>query len=157
LYAAIDDELIVQIDGAEGSQRRTLVVSAITRLKQWCDHPAHYFCDGSPLLRDGEHRSGKHDLVDDLLQTAFEERQKALLFTQFTTFGHLLVPYWQQKFAEFGIDIPFLHGGVSKRDRDQMVSEFQQHRDRPGLMLLSLRAGGTGLTLTAANHVVHLD
>ena len=157
LYEAIVDELMVQIDGAEESQRRTLVVSAITRLKQVCNHPAHYLGDGSPLLRDGEHRSGKLELVDYLLQTAFEEGQKALLFTQFTTFGHLLVPYWQQKFAEFGIDIPFLHGGVSKRDRDQMVSEFQQHRDRPGLMLLSLRAGGTGLTLTAANHVVHLD
>ena len=157
LYEAIVDELMVQIDGAEENQRRTLVVSAITRLKQVCNHPAHYLGDGSPLLREGEHRSGKLELVDDLLQTAFEEGQKALLFTQFTTFGHLLVPYWQEKFAEFGIDIPFLHGGVSKRDRDQMVSEFQQHRDRPGLMLLSLRAGGTGLTLTAANHVVHLD
>ncbi|ATG50272.1 ATP-dependent helicase [Brachybacterium vulturis] len=157
LYEAIVNELMVAIDGAEENQRRTLVVSAITRLKQVCNHPAHYLGDGSPLVRDGEHRSGKLELVDDLLQTAFEEGQKALLFTQFTAFGHLLVPYWQERFAEFGIDVPFLHGGVSKHDRDQMVSEFQQHRDRPGLMLLSLRAGGTGLTLTAANHVVHLD
>ncbi|WP_394216156.1 DEAD/DEAH box helicase [Brachybacterium vulturis] len=157
LYEAIVNELRVAIDGAEQNQRRTLVVSAITRLKQVCNHPAHYLGDGSPLVRDGEHRSGKLELVDDLLQTAFEEGQKALLFTQFTTFGHLLVPYWQERFGEFGIDVPFLHGGVSKHDRDQMVSEFQQHRDRPGLMLLSLRAGGTGLTLTAANHVVHLD
>ncbi|ATG56051.1 ATP-dependent helicase [Brachybacterium ginsengisoli] len=157
LYEAIVDELMVQIDGADEKQRRTLVVSAITRLKQVCNHPAHYLGDGSPLVRDGEHRSGKLELVDDLLQTAFEEGQKALLFTQFTTFGHLLVPYWTERFAEFGIDVPFLHGGVSKRDRDQMVAEFQEHRDRPGLMLLSLRAGGTGLTLTAANHVVHLD
>ncbi|MDN5900279.1 MAG: DEAD/DEAH box helicase [Brachybacterium sp.] len=157
LYEAIVNELMVQIDGAEDAQRRTLVVSAITRLKQVCNHPAHYLGDGSALVRGGEHRSGKLELVDDLLQTAFEEGQKALLFTQFTTFGHLLVPYWQEKFSEFGIDVPFLHGGVSKHDRDQMVAEFQQHRDRPGLMLLSLRAGGTGLTLTAANHVVHLD
>ena len=157
LYEAIVNELMAQIDGAEQNQRRTLVVSAITRLKQVCNHPAHYLGDGSQLVRDGEHRSGKLELVDDLLQTAFEEGQKVLLFTQFTTFGHLLVPYWQEKFSEFGIDVPFLHGGVSKHDRDQMVAEFQQHRDRPGLMLLSLRAGGTGLTLTAANHVVHLD
>jgi len=157
LYEAIVDELMAQIDGADEKQRRTLVVSAITRLKQVCNHPAHYLGDGSPLVREGEHRSGKLELVDDLLQTAFEEGQKALLFTQFTTFGHLLVPYWQEKFSEFGIDIPFLHGGVTKRDRDQMVAEFQEQRDRPGLMLLSLRAGGTGLTLTAANHVVHLD
>ena len=157
LYEAIVEELMTQIDGADEKNRRTLVVSAITRLKQVCNHPAHYLGDGSALVREGEHRSGKLELVDDLLQTAFEKGHKALLFTQFTTFGHLLVPYWRERFAEFGIDVPFLHGGVSKRDRDQMVAEFQQHRDRPGLMLLSLRAGGTGLTLTAANHVVHLD
>jgi hypothetical protein len=158
LYEAIVNELMVQLDGAEQAARRTLVVSAITRLKQVCNHPAHYLGDGSPLVRDGEHRSGKLELVDDLLAAAFEKGEKALLFTQFTTFGHLLVPYWTERFAELGIDsVPFLHGGVPKRDRDRMVAEFQQQRDRPGMMLLSLRAGGTGLTLTAANHVVHLD
>ena len=158
LYEAIVNELMVQLDGAEQNKRRTLVVSAITRLKQVCNHPAHYLGDGSPLVRGGEHRSGKLELVDDLLTSAFEKGEKALLFTQFTTFGHLLVPYWTERFAELGIDsVPFLHGGVAKRDRDQMVAEFQEQRDRPGLMLLSLRAGGTGLTLTAANHVVHLD
>src|SRR5699024_8600477 len=150
LYEAIVQDLMVQIDGAEEKMRRTLVVSAITRLKQVCNHPAHYLGDGSPLVRDGEHRSGKLEMVDDLLCAAFEKGQKALLFTQFTTFGQLLVPYWQERFADLGVtSVPFLHGGVSKRDRDQMVAEFQEDRDRPGLMLLSLRAGGTGLTLTA--------
>ena len=158
LYEAIVQDLMVQIDGAEEKTRRTMVVSAITRLKQVCNHPAHYLGDGSALVREGEHRSGKLEMVDDLLGAAFEEGQKALLFTQFTTFGQLLVPYWQERFADLGVtSVPFLHGGVSKRDRDQMVAEFQEDRDRPGLMLLSLRAGGTGLTLTAANHVVHLD
>lgn len=158
LYEAIVNELMAQLDGAEQAQRRTLVVSAITRLKQVCNHPAHYLGDGSPLVRDGQHRSGKLELVDDLLASAFARGEKVLLFTQFTTFGHLLVPYWAERFAELGVDsVPFLHGGVAKRDRDAMVAEFQQQRDRPGMMLLSLRAGGTGLTLTAANHVVHLD
>ena len=158
LYEAIVQELMTQIDGADEKARRTLVVSAITRLKQVCNHPAHYLGDGSALVRDGQHRSGKLELVDDLLESALAEGQKALLFTQFTAFGQLLVPYWQERFAELGVtSVPFLHGGVTQRDREQMVAEFQQHRDRPGLMLLSLRAGGTGLTLTAANHVVHLD
>ncbi|WP_114853330.1 DEAD/DEAH box helicase [Brachybacterium sp. YJGR34] len=157
LYEAIVEELKGQLAEADRSARRTLVVSAITRLKQVCNHPAHYLGDGSPLVREGQHRSGKLELVDDLLETAFAEGQKALLFTQFTAFGRLLVPYWEEKFASLGLSVPFLHGGVSKHDRDQMVAEFQEHRDRPGLMLLSLRAGGTGLTLTAANHVVHLD
>lgn len=119
-----------------------------------CNHPAHYLGDGSAMLKEGRHRSGKLELVDDLLETAFADGEKVLLFTQFTTFGHLLVPYWAQK---FGLPVPFLHGGVAKKDRDQMVAQFQAERDQPGLMLLSLRAGGTGLTLTAANHVVHLD
>ena len=154
LYQALVDELMTSLEEAQEKERRTLVVSTITRLKQVCNHPAHYLGDGSALLREGQHRSGKLELVDDLLETAFAEGQKALLFTQFTAFGHLLVPYWAEK---FGLAVPFLHGGVSKRDRDAMVADFQSRPDEPGLMLLSLRAGGTGLTLTAANHVVHLD
>ncbi|WP_193105054.1 DEAD/DEAH box helicase [Brachybacterium sp. FME24] len=157
LYQALVDELMVQIDGADEKTRRTLVVSTITRLKQVCNHPAHYLGDGSGMLREGQHRSGKLELIDDVLEAALADGEKAILFTQFTTFGHLLVPYWEERFAEYGLTVPFLHGGVSKRDRDTMVAQFQEHRDRPGLMLLSLRAGGTGLTLTAANHVVHLD
>ena len=154
LYQALVDELMTSLEQAKEKERRTLVVSTLTRLKQVCNHPAHYLGDGSPLLREDQHRSGKLELVDDLLETAFAEGQKALLFTQFTIFGHLLVPYWAEK---FGLEVPFLHGGVSKRERDAMVAGFQSRPDEPGLMLLSLRAGGTGLTLTAANHVVHLD
>src|SRR5690606_37196597 len=126
LYEAIVQELMAQIDGADQNTRRTMVVSAITRLKQVCNHPAHYLGDGSPLMNGEEHRSGKLELVDDLLSTGFEEGQKALVFTQFTTFGHLLVPYWQERFAEYGIEVPFLHGGVAKPERDRMVAEFQE-------------------------------
>ena len=154
LYEALVQELKIELDQATQKQRRSVVVSTITRLKQVCNHPAHYLGDGSAMLKEGRHRSGKLELVDDLLETAFADGEKVLLFTQFTTFGHLLVPYWAQK---FGLPVPFLHGGVAKKDRDQMVAQFQAERDQPGLMLLSLRAGGTGLTLTAANHVVHLD
>ncbi|MEE1619532.1 DEAD/DEAH box helicase [Brachybacterium sp. J153] len=171
LYQALVDELMTEIrsaaaQGSAGSSgssgpsdavRRAKVVSTITRLKQVCNHPAHYLDDGSALLREGEHRSGKLELVDDVLGAALAEGEKVLVFTQFTSFGRLLVPYWEERFAEHSLSVPFLHGGVSKRDRDAMVAEFQAQRDRPGVMLLSLRAGGTGLTLTAANHVIHLD
>ena len=157
LYEALVDELMAKVDGATDLQRRALVVSTLTRLKQVCNHPAHYLGDGSGMLRGGEHRSGKLELVDDLLETAFEDGEKVLLFSQFTAFGHLLAPYWTERFASYGIDVPFLHGGVPKPERDAMVARFQERTDEPGLMLLSLRAGGTGLTLTAANHVVHLD
>jgi hypothetical protein len=154
LYEALVGELMAQIDGADQNQRRTLVVSTLTKLKQVCNHPAHYLGDGSGILRDGAHRSGKLEYVDDLLESAFADGEKVLLFTQFTTFGHMLVPYWRER---FGREIPFLHGGVAKKDRDAMVARFQSTPGEPGAMLLSLRAGGTGLTLTAANHVVHLD
>ncbi|MCL6423193.1 DEAD/DEAH box helicase [Brachybacterium sp. JHP9] len=154
LYEAIVGELMTEIDGADPKKRRTLVASTLTRLKQVCNHPAHYLGDGSPILRDGQHRSGKLEFVDDLLGNAFADGERVLLFTQFTTFGHMLIPYWRER---FGMDIPFLHGGVAKKDRDQMVADFQVGAGTPGAMLLSLRAGGTGLTLTAANHVVHLD
>ena len=157
LYEAIVEELMSSVDGAAENQRRALVVSTLTRLKQVCNHPAHYLGDGSALVRGGAHRSGKLELVDDLLENAFADGEKVLLFTQFTQFGHLLAPYWEERFAGYGIDVPFLHGGVAKPDRDAMVARFQERTDEPGLMLLSLRAGGTGLTLTAANHVVHLD
>jgi hypothetical protein len=154
LYEALVDELQIQLEEADQAHRRTVVMSTLTKLKQVCNHPAHYLGDGSPLLRDGVHRSGKLEYVDDLLEKAFDAGEKVLLFTQFTTFGHMLVPYWTEK---FGRPFPFLHGGVAKKDRDAMVADFQSRPGEPGAMLLSLRAGGTGLTLTAANHVVHLD
>ncbi len=153
LYQALVDDLMIQLDGADQKQRRTLVVSTLTKLKQVCNHPAHYLGDGTALLREGSHRSGKLEMFEDLLEGAFEAGSSVLAFTQFTTFGHMIVPYLQDR---FGITVPFLHGGVAKKDRDQMVADFQDSTT-PGLMLLSLRAGGTGLTLTAANHVVHLD
>ena len=154
LYEALVAEMMAEIDEAGPDRRRAVVVSTLTKLKQVCNHPAHFLGDGSGLLREGAHRSGKLELVDDLLEAAFAEGEKVLLFTQFTTFGHMVAPYWSEK---FGIEIPFLHGGVAKADRDTMVARFQERTDEPGAMLLSLRAGGTGLTLTAANHVVHID
>ncbi|WP_058235239.1 DEAD/DEAH box helicase [Devriesea agamarum] len=153
LYEALVADMMRNVAEADDKRRRAVVVSTLTKLKQVCNHPAHYLDDGSALLRNGEHRSGKLDLLDDLMDTAFADGEKMLLFTQFRRFGDLLVPYWQERFA---MTIPFLHGGLSKPDRDAMVEEFQRSPG-PGAMLLSLRAGGTGLTLTAASQVVHID
>jgi SNF2 family DNA or RNA helicase len=91
--------------------------------------------------------------VEDVLDAVLAEGEKALLFTQFREFGDLVAPYLAER---FGSEIPFLHGGVTKKKRDAMVAEFQE-TGGPPIMLLSLKAGGTGLNLTAANHVVHLD
>ncbi|WP_305094566.1 DEAD/DEAH box helicase [Prescottella sp. R16] len=153
LYRAVVDDMLKKIKDTEGMARKGAVLSALTRLKQVCNHPAHFLGDGSPVLRRGRHRSGKLALVEDVLDAVTADGERALLFTQFREFGELVAPYLADR---FGVAVPFLHGGVTKARRDRMVEEFQSD-DGPPLMLLSLKAGGTGLNLTAANHVVHLD
>ncbi|ONM46981.1 DEAD/DEAH box helicase [Nocardia donostiensis] len=153
LYQAVVDDMLEKLRDAKGMARKGAVLGALTRLKQVCNHPAHYLGDGSAVLRRGGHRSGKLALVDDVLDAVLAEGEKALLFTQFREFGELIAPYLSER---FGTRVPFLHGGLSKKRRDTMVEGFgEQHG--PPLMLLSLKAGGTGLNLTAANHVVHMD
>jgi SNF2 family DNA or RNA helicase len=153
LYKAVVDEMMAQIADAKGMKRKGAVLSALTRLKQVCNHPAHFLSDGSSVLKRGQHRSGKIGLVEDMLDSVLGDNEKALLFTQFREFGELVAPYFAER---FGVQVPFLHGGVSKGKRDEMVEKFQSD-DGPPIMMLSLKAGGTGLNLTAANHVVHLD
>ncbi|MFC9475647.1 SNF2-related protein [Nocardia sp. NPDC056952] len=153
LYQAVVDDMLEKLKDAKGMARKGAVLGALTRLKQVCNHPAHYLGDGSPILRRGGHRSGKLALVEDVLDAVLADGEKALLFTQFREFGDLIQPYLTER---FGTPIPFLHGGVAKQRRDDMVTGFQGENGPP-LMLLSLKAGGTGLNLTAANHVIHLD
>jgi len=153
LYQAVVEEMLAQVDAADGVQRKGLVLATLTRLKQVCNHPAQYLGDGSSLLRRGQHRSGKLALVDDVLDAVVADGERALCFTQYREFGSMLVPHLS---ARYGAPVPFLHGGVPRAARDAMVSRFSAD-DGPPVMLLSLKAGGTGLNLTAANHVVHLD
>jgi SNF2 family DNA or RNA helicase len=149
LYRTIVDDMLELIEDSQGIQRRGNVLAAMTKLKQVCNHPAHLLHDGSPIGR----RSGKIVRLEELLAEILDEGDRVLCFTQFTEFGHMLVPHLS---ARFDIDIAFLHGGVAKQKRDAMVERFQSG-DGPPVLLLSLKAGGTGLTLTQANHVVHLD
>jgi SNF2 family DNA or RNA helicase len=153
LYRAVVDEMMAQIKGTEGMKRKGAVLSALTKLKQVCNHPAHFLRDGSPVMRRAQHRSGKLGLVEDIVESVTGDDEKVLLFTQFREFGELVVPYLADRFTT---EVPFLHGGVSKAGRDAMVEAFQGEGGPP-IMVLSLKAGGTGLNLTAANHVVHLD
>ncbi|WP_040788909.1 DEAD/DEAH box helicase [Nocardia paucivorans] len=153
LYQAVVRDMLDKLRDAKGMARKGAVLAALTQLKQVCNHPAHYLRDHSAVLLRGAHRSGKLALVEDVLDAVLAEGEKALLFTQFREFGELLVPYLDER---FGTRVSFLHGGVTKKHRDAMVADFQRETGPP-LMLLSLRAGGTGLNLTAANHVIHLD
>ncbi|GAB3466910.1 DEAD/DEAH box helicase [Kineococcus endophyticus] len=157
LYRRAVDDLTERLQDKDsdpgGLSRRGLILAALTRLKQICNHPAHYLGDSSGVLHRGRHRSGKLQLLDDIVTSARSEGEKVLCFTQFAEFGHLLGPHLAGLTGE---PVPFLHGGVSRRGRDAMVAEFAE-ADGPGVMLLSLKAGGTGLNLVAANHVVHVD
>jgi non-specific serine/threonine protein kinase len=137
------------VDASEGIERRGLVLATLTRLKQVCNHPAQLLKDGSAL--DG--RSGKMARLEEILDEVLELGDRALVFTQFAEMGHLLRRHLE---ARFGSEIPFLFGGTRKAERDALVARFQEG-EGPSILLLSLKAGGTGLNLTAANHVIHFD
>jgi SNF2 family DNA or RNA helicase len=149
LYQAVVDDLLSGADEAEGISRRGLVLAGLLRLKQVCNHPAHFLADGSAL----QGRSGKLTRVEELLEEILAEGDKVLCFTQFTAWGELLRPYLQQRFGQESL---WLHGGVRRAARDEMVERFGD-ASGPQLFLVSLKAGGTGLNLTAASHVIHLD
>ena len=149
LYRTVVDDMMEKIEGADGIARRGNVLAAMTKLKQVCNHPAQLLHDGSPVDR----RSGKVIRLEEVLGEILAEGDKALCFTQFTEFGEMLVPHLSARFDQ---EVLYLHGGTSKSKRDELVQRFQSE-DGPSIFLLSLKAGGTGLTLTAANHVLHLD
>ena len=154
LYRTVVDDMMEKIEGSDGIERRGNVLAAMAKLKQVCNHPAQLLHDGSPIAHpDGRPRSGKIARLDELLADVLAAGDKVLLFTQFTEFAAMLHPHLS---ARFDTEVAYLHGGTSKSRRDAMVSRFQSP-DGPSVFLLSLKAGGTGLTLTAANHVVHLD
>jgi len=149
LYQAVVEEMLERASGAVGVERSGIILAALMKLKQVCNHPAHLLKDRSHL--DG--RSGKLARLEEILGEALAEGDKALCFTQFAEFGHRLRAHLQER---LGREVLFLHGGTPKGGRDEMVQRFQAPGG-PSLFVLSLKAGGTGLNLTAANHVVHFD
>lgn len=154
LYRAEVDAILADVAAGEGMSKKGRVLAGLTRLKQICNHPAHFLGDGSPVTRRGRHRSGKLAFVDDVVDTVIAEGGRMLLFTQYREFGDMVAAHLAVRLGE---PIPFLHGGVRREERDRMIERFQDPPASSPVMVLSLRAGGTGITLTAANHVVHLD
>ena len=147
LYEAMVRETMKLIEDADGIERAGLVFKLLTALKQICNHPAQYLKQSDPLTG----RSGKLTAFDELTDVIVANGESMLVFTQYTQMATLL----QQHLDARGIGSLFLHGGVPVRRREEMVARFQAG-DAP-VFLLSLKAGGTGLTLTRATHVVHYD
>ena len=163
--------MLAAADRAEGIQRRGLVLAGLIKLKQICNHPAHFLkefgpegsaASAAPILPS---RSGKCQRLCEMLQEVVAAGDKALVFTQFRQMAHLLATMLRQVLDR---DVLLLHGGTLAGQRTQLIAEFQGdktpgYRPRPGaarnapVLILSLKAGGVGLNLTAANHVFHFD
>ena len=195
LYDIVVKDMLAKVDSAEGIRRRGLVLSALVKLKQICNHPAHFLREGAgaPALAAPKHRGSKADVaagvelaaakpdapgddsLDDaplppealatarsgktqrlmeMLEEALAAGDRALIFTQYRQMGHLLVSMIR---ADLDVDALFLHGGTPQAKRDALVDRFQSQEPAAPIFVLSLKAGGVGLNLTAANHVFHFD
>ncbi|QYX30856.1 DEAD/DEAH box helicase [Sphaerospermopsis torques-reginae] len=150
LYQQLLDESLVEIESAEGLQRRGMILGLLVKLKQICNHPAQYLKESSLA----KHNSGKLQRLEEMLEEVVAEENRALIFTQFAEWGKLLKPYLEKR---LGREIFFLYGSTSKKQREEMIDRFQHDPQGPPIMILSLKAGGVGLNLTRANHVFHFD
>ncbi len=147
LYQAVTRESLAKIEAAEGIARRGLVLSLLTQLKQVCNHPAQFLHEPGPLPR----RSGKLAALDELLDVILAEGESVLIFSQYVEMCRLI----ESHLAARQVRTLFLHGGIGVRKREHLVEQFQSGQAQ--VFLLSLKAGGVGLTLTKATHVVHYD
>ncbi|WP_225446479.1 DEAD/DEAH box helicase [Paenibacillus rhizovicinus] len=168
LYEQTVGELMQQVKKLEGIQRKGAILSALTQLKQLCDHPVLLTKEAVPLPEDKDEaaaeiaalisRSAKLERLLDLVQELREEGERCLIFTQYIGMGQMLQRVLSQ---EIGEPVLYLHGGTSKTARDRMIDEFQSRSlpeaQQPNIFILSIKAGGVGLNLTAANHVFHFD
>jgi SNF2 family DNA or RNA helicase len=150
LYEQLVQETLSKIETLSGFERKGLILQMLNQLKQLCNHPALYLKEPDPksILT----RSEKMQKLKDIVETALESGEATLIFTQYISMGEMIQEVIKKEFA---VDVPFLNGSMAKGKRDELVEKFQ-NGDFP-VFLLSLKAGGTGLNLTAANHVVHYD
>jgi SNF2 family DNA or RNA helicase len=153
LYQAVLDNLLASQSSsadADSTAKKGHVLAAITHLKQICDHPAAYLDDDDAPL-DG--RSGKLARLEELIEAVFEAGERMLVFTHFARWGERLAKHLTKKTR---LPIHCYHGGLTRVQRDRMVKEFQEGTG-PGALVVSIKAGGTGLNLTAASHVILYD
>ena len=148
LYASVLKSMDAAMAGAEGVQRLGIIFGTLSKLKQVCNHPAHFLGDNSATAD----RSGKLNRFTEMLEEVISVGDQALVFTQFVQMGHMLKRHIQEMFGQEAL---FFHGGLTQRKRDQTIERFQDGGSP--VLILSLKAGGTGLNITAANHVFHFD
>ena len=158
LYQQLVDNSLEEIEDSEGIKRRGLILTLLLRLKQLCNHPE--LLDKDKKIKavvkkdDFGDRSGKLLRLEEMLEEIVDEGDRSLIFTQFSEWGKMLKPYLSDKLKE---EVMFLYGATPREARQEMVDRFQNEPNGPKIFILSLKAGGTGLNLTRANHVFHVD
>jgi len=150
LYEQLIQDTFAEIDKLSAFERKGLVLQMLGRLKQLCNHPALYLKEVKPV--NTVERSTKLEKLSELVEVILDQGESCLIFTQYIEMGNMIRAMLKKRFA---LDAPFLNGSVPKQERDRMIERFQE-RQFP-IFVLSLKAGGTGLNLTAANHVIHYD
>ena len=158
LYQQLVDSSLEEIEDSEGIKRRGLILTLLLRLKQLCNHPELLDKDRDKkamvTTEDFSDRSGKLLRLEEMLEETVDEGDRSLIFTQFSEWGKMLKPYLSEKLKE---EVMFLFGATPREARQEMVDRFQNEPNGPKIFILSLKAGGTGLNLTRANHVFHVD
>jgi SNF2 family DNA or RNA helicase len=151
LYEVVVKDVSKQIDDTEGIQRKGLILSTLLRLKQICNHPAQFLQDDSEFLPTRSHKLSR---LSEMVQEAIAEGSSILIFSQFKEICDDLDRYIRQTLH---VNTYYIHGGTARHKREQMITEFQNPETEPSVFILSLKAGGVGITLTKANYVFHFD
>jgi len=151
LYEAVVKDVLEKIEESAGIQRKGLILSSLMKLKQICNHPAQFLQDNSEFAKE---RSNKLSRLVEMVEEALESGESAVIFSQFREICESLDRYIRENLH---YNTYLLHGGTARKKRDRMIQTFQDAETEPSIFILSLKAGGLGITLTKANHVFHFD
>ena len=151
LYEAVVKDITGELDEIEGIQRKGLILATLLKLKQICNHPRQFLQDESDFTPERSHKLSR---LSEMVAEVMAEGESLLIFTQFTELGDALEKYLRHTCH---YNTYYLHGGTNRNKREAMITEFQDPETEPSVFILSLKAGGVGITLTKANHVFHFD
>ncbi len=151
LYEAVVQDVAQQIEEKAGIERKGLILSTLMKLKQICNHPRQFLQDESEFTPNRSHKLSR---LQEMIEEIQAESESLLLFTQFREIGDALQQYFRHNYH---YPTYYIHGGTSRKNRDKAIAEFQEPDTPPAIFILSLKAGGVGITLTKANHVFHFD
>ena len=140
-----------QIEEKAGIERKGLILSTLMKLKQICNHPRQFLQDESEFTPNRSHKLSR---LQEMIEEIQAEQESLLIFTQFREIGDALQQYLRHNYY---YQTYYIHGGTNRKQRDKMIAEFQEPDTPPAVFILSLKAGGVGITLTKANHVFHFD